>query len=58
MKKIFYIILFLMIGALISGCSDNSSQSASLSLPDTEGKEITFEKMDQPALVFFFTGVG
>ncbi|RSD29043.1 hypothetical protein [Mesobacillus subterraneus] len=60
MRKTFYLIMLLLVTAIISGCSgdESDSDSKSLALPDETGKDIQFENMDQPALVFFFTGVG
>ena len=58
MRKSIFFILLLMVGAFISGCSGDQSDSNGLSLPDENGKEISFENMEEPALVFFFTGVG
>ncbi|WP_210366689.1 hypothetical protein [Bacillus sp. REN3] len=57
MKKLIFLIMFIMIGAFVSGCGNEKTESAGLSLPDTQGKDIAFEKMEQPALVFFFTGI-
>ncbi|MBT2640503.1 hypothetical protein [Bacillus sp. ISL-39] len=58
MKKSIFLIMLLMIGAIISGCSGDEPESKGLSLPDETGEEVSFENMDEPALVFFFTGVG
>ncbi len=58
MRKSIFILLFFIAGAIISGCSNEKSVSDSLTLPDENGKDISFEKMEEPALVFFFTGVG
>lgn len=58
MRKFFFMIMILMVGAFISGCSDENSSSSGLTLPDEQGNEISFENMEQPALVFFFTGIG
>jgi predicted small lipoprotein YifL len=53
MRKFFIMIMLVMAAAFISGCSEDGP----LALPDEQGKEISFENMDQPALVFFFTGI-
>lgn len=58
MRKSIFLIMLLMIGAFITGCSGDESESKGLSLPDENGEEISFENMEEPALVFFFTGVG
>ncbi|ESU33453.1 hypothetical protein G3A_05920 [Bacillus sp. 17376] len=58
MKKYIFLMLLLMVGAFISGCSGEESESKDLFLPDENGEEVSFENMDEPALVFFFTGVG
>lgn len=58
MKKLVFLMMLLMIGAFLSGCSEDKSESKGLSLPDEIGEEISFENMEEPALVFFFTGVG
>lgn len=58
MRKYFFMIMFLMVGAFISGCSDENASNSGLTLPDEQGNEISFENMEQPALVFFFTGIG
>jgi hypothetical protein len=58
MKKSIFLIMLLMIVAFISGCSEEKPESKGLSLPDENGEEVSFENMDEPALVFFFTGVG
>ncbi|GAM13223.1 hypothetical protein [Mesobacillus selenatarsenatis] len=58
MKKLGFLMMLLMIGAFLSGCSEDKSESTGLSLPDENGEEVSFENMDKPALVFFFTGVG
>lgn len=58
MKKLGFLMMLLMIGAFLSGCSEDKSESTGLSLPDENGEEVSFENMDEPALVFFFTGVG
>jgi hypothetical protein len=58
MKKSIFLIMLLMIGAFITGCSGDEPESNGLSLPDENGEEISFENMEEPALVFFFTGVG
>lgn len=60
MRKFTWMILSILFIALISGCSEEKSDSGStgLALPDENGKEVSFENMDEPALVFFFTGVG
>jgi PBP1b-binding outer membrane lipoprotein LpoB len=58
MRKSIYIIMLLIIAAIISGCSGDKSETKSLSLPDEKGKDVSFGNMDEPALVFFFTGVG
>jgi len=50
--------MLLMVGAFISGCSGEKSESKGLSLPDENGEEVSFVNMEEPALVFFFTGVG
>ncbi|WNF24953.1 hypothetical protein [Mesobacillus jeotgali] len=52
------LIMILMIGAFISGCSEEKTESEGLSLPDENSEEVSFENMEEPALVFFFTGVG
>jgi hypothetical protein len=54
MRKFFFVIMLLMVSAFMGGCSDDSASS--LALPDEQGNEIAFEDMEQPALVFFFTG--
>ncbi|CAM3842972.1 hypothetical protein [Mesobacillus zeae] len=53
MRKSLLLIFLVMAGVLISGCSGDDS----LTLQDDKGKDVAFENMDQPALVFFFTGV-
>ncbi|WP_079508906.1 hypothetical protein [Mesobacillus jeotgali] len=59
MRKSIYIIMLLIIAAaIISGCSGDKSESKSFSLPDEKGKNVSFENMEKPALVFFFTGIG
>ncbi len=59
MKKSLFFILILMTIAIISGCAgEKSEETNSLALPDENGKEVQFENMEKPALVFFFTGVG
>jgi len=58
MRKSIIFIMLLMVGAFISGCSGEKSESKGLSLPDENGEEVSFENMEEPALVFFFTGVG
>lgn len=58
MRKLVFLIMLLMVGAFISGCSGERSESEGLSLPDENGEEVSFENMEEPALVFFFTGVG
>ncbi|MBT2692096.1 hypothetical protein [Bacillus sp. ISL-55] len=58
MKKLGFLMMLLMIGAFLSGCSEDKSESTGLSLPDENGEEVSFENMEEPALVFFFTGVG
>lgn len=58
MKKSLFFILLIAI-AFINGCSgEKSEEKNSLVLPDENGKEVQFENMEEPALVFFFTGVG
>ncbi|MEW8972140.1 MAG: hypothetical protein AB2411_16030 [Mesobacillus sp.] len=58
MRKSILFIMILMIGAFISGCSEEKTESEGLSLPDENSEEVSFENMEEPALVFFFTGVG
>lgn len=58
MRKSIFIFMLLMIGAFIAGCSDDKSESKGLSLPDETGEDVALENMEEPALVFFFTGVG
>ncbi|MGV2939164.1 hypothetical protein AB5I83_06200 [Mesobacillus sp. LC4] len=58
MRKSIFLIMLLMVGAIISGCSGEKSESKALSLPNENGEDVAFENMDEPALVFFFTGVG
>jgi hypothetical protein len=60
MRKWLLMILSILFIAFISGCSEEKTESGSsgLTLPDENGKEVSFENMDKPALVFFFTGVG
>ncbi|MBT2679384.1 hypothetical protein J7E38_10255 [Bacillus sp. ISL-35] len=58
MRKSIFILMLFIAGAFISGCSNEKSESATLSLPDENGKDVSFENMEEPALVFFFTGVG
>jgi hypothetical protein len=58
MRKSIFILILFIVGAIIGGCSNEKSDSATLSLPDENGKDISFENMEEPALVFFFTGVG
>jgi hypothetical protein len=58
MRKSIFLIMLLMIGAFITGCSGDEPESNGLSLPNENGEEISFENMEEPALVFFFTGVG
>jgi predicted small lipoprotein YifL len=53
MRKSFLFFLLLMVGGLIIGCSSDGP----LTLQDDQGTDIQFENMEQPALVFFFTGV-
>ena len=54
MRKSLLLVMMIMLGAFIAGCSNDGP----ITLLDTENKEVVFEKMDKPALVFFFTGVG
>lgn len=54
MRKLFFLIMLVVVSGIMSGCSEDGSSS--LALPDDQGNEIAFEAMDQPALVFFFTG--
>lgn len=58
MRKSIFILMLFILGAIISGCSNEKSESATLTLPDENGKDVSFENMEEPALVFFFTGVG
>lgn len=58
MRKSFFLIMLLMVGAFLSGCSGEKSESKGLTLPNENGEDVAFENMDEPALVFFFTGVG
>jgi hypothetical protein len=58
MRKSIFILILFTVGAIISGCSNEKSESATLTLPDENGKDVSFENMEEPALVFFFTGVG
>jgi peroxiredoxin len=53
MRKSLLFSMLLMVGAFIVGCSSDGP----LTLQDDQGTDIQFENMDQPALVFFFTGV-
>jgi predicted small lipoprotein YifL len=53
MRKLIVFVMMIAFGALIAGCSNDGP----ITLLDEQGKEVTFEKMDKPALVFFFTGV-
>lgn len=53
MKKSFLFLMLLMVGAFVIGCSNDGP----LTLHDDQGTEVQFENMEQPALVFFFTGV-
>lgn len=53
MRKIFLMMMIVLGAAFMSGCSEEGP----LALPDDQGKDISFENMDQPALVFFFTGI-
>jgi ABC-type Fe3+-citrate transport system substrate-binding protein len=60
MRKLYFVLMVLLAGLVLSGCSDEKLDSGSsvFSLPDENGKEVSLENMDKPALVFFFTGVG
>ncbi|MCM3122788.1 MULTISPECIES: hypothetical protein [Bacillaceae] len=58
MRKSIFILILFTVGAIINGCSNEKSESATLTLPDENGKDVSFENMEEPALVFFFTGVG
>ena len=60
MRKSLLMIMGIVMIAFLSGCSEEKSDSGSsgLALPDENGKEVSFENMEEPALVFFFTGVG
>jgi hypothetical protein len=53
MRKSLLFSMLILVGAFIIGCSSNGP----LTLQDDQGTDVVFEKMDQPALVFFFTGV-
>lgn len=59
MRKFLFLMLIILATAVISGCSEDRTKSSpdSLALPDEQGKEIVFENMEEPALVFFFTGI-
>ncbi|WP_187118916.1 hypothetical protein [Bacillus marasmi] len=52
MRKYIMIVLLIMIGLFITGCGNDGP----ITLQDDQGKDVTFENMDEPALVFFFTG--
>jgi hypothetical protein len=54
MRKRFLLGLLSMVGIFIIGCSNNGP----IKLLDDQGAEIAFEDRANPALVFFFTGVG
>lgn len=58
MRKSIFVLMLFIVGAIISGCSNENNDSATLSLPDENGKDVSFENMEKSALVFFFTGVG
>lgn len=58
MRKSIFILILFTVGAIISGCSNEKFESATLTLSDENGKDVSFENMEEPALVFFFTGVG
>ena len=53
MRKSFLFVLLIMVGALIAGCSNDGP----ITLVDEQGKDVVFENMERPALVFFFSGV-
>jgi predicted small lipoprotein YifL len=53
MKTRIFILMLVLMGALIAGCSSDGP----LALKDDQGTDVALENRDQPALVFFFTGV-
>lgn len=53
MKKSFLFGMLLILGVFIIGCSNDDA----LTLSDDQGNKISLENRDNPALVFFFTGV-
>jgi len=52
MRKKFWLILSLLLAIVLSGCGNDGP----IVLPDDQGKDVSFENMKEPALVFFFTG--
>lgn len=53
--KLTYLLAMLLVTALIAaGCSSDGP----VVLQDEQGQDVSLENMDQPALVFLFTGVG
>ncbi|WP_318507340.1 LPS translocon maturation chaperone LptM [Bacillus sp. T3] len=52
MRNKFWLILSLLLAIVLSGCGNDGP----IVLPDDQGKDVSFEKMEEPALVFFFTG--
>ncbi|MGJ7920284.1 hypothetical protein [Neobacillus sp. LXY-4] len=52
MRKHILLCLLLMVGLIMTGCGNDGP----IALPDEDGKNVSFENMDKPALVFFFTG--
>ncbi|SEN61996.1 hypothetical protein SAMN05192533_11619 [Mesobacillus persicus] len=53
MRKSFLFMMFLLVGAIVMGCSNDGP----LTLKDDQGQDVMFENRDTPALVFLFTGV-
>lgn len=52
MQKKLSLLLLLLVVLVLSGCGNDGP----ITLPDDQGKDISFENMEEPALVFFFTG--
>ncbi|WP_026676192.1 redoxin domain-containing protein [Fictibacillus gelatini] len=56
LRMIIFTLLFVMVAALIAGCTGR--QEASIELKNTSGEIVHIFPGDQPALIFFFTTAG
>jgi predicted small lipoprotein YifL len=52
MRKPILILFMLFAGILLAGCGNDGP----IVLKDDQGKDVSFENMKEPALVFLFTG--